>query len=482
MTDGLRLDGGPADARAAAGPGLRAPTVLVGLCLATAAYSVLQSLVVPALGIFQRELGTTPSGAAWILTGFLLSASVSTPLLGRLADLHGKRSVLLGALAAMSLGSAVSALADGLALMVAGRVVQGLGGAVFPLCFALIRDHLPPERRPRAFVAVSTVMSVGGAIGTVAAGPLLTVVSSRWLFGLPAVVSALGAIAVAALLPRGSRRRDDSRIDWLGAALLATWLGLLLFAISRSATYGWTTPQVAAPGLAAPAVAALWLILQHRSRHPLVDLRTLALPTVRATNAATLLLGVGMFGSWMLVPLLVAQPASSGIGFGASPTVVGLVMLPTALGTLLVLPLQSRLVRRHGPRAALAAGAATAGSAYLLLAVLHASIAQVCLAVLLMGAGLAFAAVGALVVEAVPPGQTGVSAAVNTVMRTVGGSLGATLGGTVLTWSVRASGLPSPRSYAVAMVVFAAALLGALLCALRIPRPPALRPGRGSGV
>ncbi|GID93881.1 MFS transporter [Amorphoplanes digitatis] len=480
MTEVPVLGGGPA-AQAAAGPppgrpnltAPRAPAVLAGLCLATSAYSVLQSLVVPALGVFRRELGTTPSGAAWILTAFLLSASVSTPLLGRLADLHGKRRVMLGALTAMSVGSTMSALADGLGPMVAGRAVQGLGGAVFPLCFALIRDHLPQQRRPRAFVAVSTVMSVGGAAGTVAAGPLLSVASSRWLFGIPALLSALAAIPVAALLPRGTRRDDGGRVDWPGAVLLATWLGLLLLAISLSGTYGWTSPRVLVPGLAVPAVAALWVVVQRRTRHPLVDLRTLALPTVRATNAATLLLGVGMFGSWMLVPLLVAQPASSGIGFGASPTVVGLVMLPTALGTLLVMPVQSLLVRRHGPRAALAAGTATAGTAYLMLAVLHGTLAQVCVAVLVMGAGvgLAFAAVGALVVEAVPREQTGVSAAINTVMRTVGGSLGATLGGTVLTWSAGSGGVPSPRSYSIAMVVFAASLFAALLCTLRIPRP-----------
>jgi MFS family permease len=449
------------------------PAIVGGLCLATAAYSVLQSLVVPALGVFQRELGTTPSGAGWILTAFLLSASVSTPLLGRLADLHGKRRVLLGALAAMSAGATISAVADGLILMVAGRAVQGLGGAVFPLCFALIRDHLPPERRPRAFVAVSTVMSVGGAAGTVAAGPLLSVASSRWLFGVPALVSALAAIPVGTLLPPGVRRRDGGRIDWLGAALLATWLGLLLLAISLSGRYGWTAWPVAVPGLAAPVLAAVWLTTQRRAPHPLVDLRTLALPTVRATNAATLLLGAGMFGSWMLVPLLVAQPASSGIGFGASPTLVGLIMLPTALGTLLVMPVQSRLVRRHGPRAALTAGTATAGAAYLLLAVMHGTLVQVCLAVLLMGAGvgLAFAAVGALVVEAVPAEQTGVSAAINTVMRTVGGSLGTTLGATVLTWSIGTSGYPSAWSYTIAMLVFAAFLGGALLCAIRIPAP-----------
>ncbi|GAB1695096.1 MFS transporter [Krasilnikovia sp. M28-CT-15] len=456
-----------------AGADLRGRAVLGALCLATAAYSVLQSLVVPALGVFQRELGTTPSGAAWLLTAFLLSASVSTPVLGRLADLHGKRRILLGALAAISVGSLISATAGGLGVMVAGRAVQGLGGVVFPICFALVRDHLAAADRPRAFVAISTVMSVGGAAGTVAAGPLLAVLSSRWLFGIPAVVSALAALPVAALLPPGAPRRAATRVDWPGAALLATWLGLLLLAISLGGRYGWSDPRVAGPGLAALPLAVLWLAGQRRARNPLVDLRTLAMPTVRATNAATLLLGFGMFGSWMLVPLLVAQPVASGIGFGASPTVVGLVMLPTALGTLLVLPAQRRLVRRYGLRAALTVGAGTAGSAYLMLAVWHGTLPQVCAAVLVMGAGvgLAFAAVGALVVEAVPREQTGVSAGVNNVMRTVGGSLGATLGGAVLTWSISASGYPSAGSYAAALALYALALACALLCGLRIPRP-----------
>ena len=145
MTDDLRLD--PAGGAVPYGPpvagAVRAP-ILAGLCLATAAYSVLQSLVVPALGVFRSELGTTPSGAAWILTAFLLSASVSTPLLGRLADLYGKRRVLLVALAAMSLGCTVSAAADGLGLAIslsgtygwtAPRVV--LPGLAAPVAAAL---------------------------------------------------------------------------------------------------------------------------------------------------------------------------------------------------------------------------------------------------------------------------------------------------------------------------------------------------------
>ncbi|MEU4428902.1 MFS transporter [Actinoplanes sp. NPDC024001] len=430
----------------------RAGALLGGLCLATAAYSVLQSLVVPALGVLRGELGTTPSGAAWLLTAFLLSASVSTPVLGRLADLHGKRRVLLAALSAMSAGALISALAADLPVMVAGRVIQGLGGAVFPLCFALVRDHLPVPRRPRAFVAISTVMSAGGAIGTVTAGPILSLLSSRWLFLIPALVSASAMIPVALLLPSGRRRAPEAKIDWLGAALLATWLGLLLLTISTGSPY---------PAPPAAVLAVVWWRHQRRAAQPLVDLRTLALPTVRATNAATLLLGFGMFGSWMVIPLMVADR------FHAGPTLVGLVMLPTAVGNLLIMPVHRRLAARQGPRAALALGIGTAGVSYLALALGQYNLPAVCAGILVMGAGigLAFAAVGELVVEAVPPTQTGVSAAVNTVMRTVGGSLGAATGGAILTHT------PGEAPYATVLLLYATALAAALLCAVQVPKP-----------
>jgi MFS family permease len=453
-----------------------ATAALGGLCLATAAYSVLQSLVVPALGVFQRELGTTPSGAAWLLTAFLLSASISTPVLGRLADAYGKRRILLVTLTAMSLGALTSAIADDLPVMVAGRVVQGLGGAVFPLCFALVRDHLPADSRPRAFVTISTVMSVGGAVGTVTAGPILTLLSSRWLFLIPALVAALAMIPVALLLPRVPRPSFDTSIDWYGAALLSVCLGSLLFAISRFPSAGWPWPLAGAV-----IVAPLWWRSQRRPPQPrvvsarfggrlsrlrraggpLVDLRTLALPTVRATNAGTLLLGFGMFGSWMVIPLLIVDR------FAVGPTVVGLAMLPTAIGNLLVMPVHRRLTARQGPRAALAAGIAAAGLSYLALAIWHHTLVQILFGILVMGAGigLAFSAVGALVVEAVPSEQTGVSAAVNTVMRTVGGSLGTAVGGSVLTWSAGES------SYVTVLLLYAAALAGALICAIQVPRP-----------
>jgi MFS family permease len=340
-------------------------------------------------------------------------------VLGRLADAYGKRRILLVALTAMSLGALTSAIATTLPVMVAGRVVQGLGGAA----------------------------------GTITAGPVLTLLSSRWLFLIPALVSALAIIPVLLLLPPARPIAGETTIDWYGAALLSTWLGLLLFAISRFPDSGWSWPLT---GVA--VLAPLWWRSQRRAARPLIDLRTLALPTVRATNAATLLLGFGMFGSWMVIPLLIVDR------FAVTPTVVGLAMLPTAIGNLLIMPVHKRLTARQGPRAALAAGISAAGLSYVGLALRHDTLLQVCIGILVMGAGvgLAFSAVGALVVEAVPSEQTGVSAAVNTVMRMVGGSLGTAVGGSVLTRS---------PAYVTVLLLYAAALAGALLCAVQVPRP-----------
>jgi MFS family permease len=177
------------------------------LCVATTSYSALQSLVVPALGTFQQRLHTTPGGTAWLLTAYLLSASVLTPVLGRLGDLYGKQRALAWSLVALAAGAVISAVARDLPVMLAGRLVQGAGGAVFPLAFAVIRDHVAADVRGRAIAAVSAVLSVGGALGTLAAEPVIAVLSYHWLFWLPAALSLLaaGATCFSSRSPSGTR-------------------------------------------------------------------------------------------------------------------------------------------------------------------------------------------------------------------------------------------------------------------------------------
>ena len=129
------------------------------------AYVLLQSLVVPALPTLQAALHTSQSTVSWIFTAYLLSASVATPVLGRLGDMFGKERMLVVVLAALSAGSLVAALTSSIGVMIAARVLQGLGGAVFPLAFGIIRDEFPRERVAGAIGGISTLLGVGSGLG-----------------------------------------------------------------------------------------------------------------------------------------------------------------------------------------------------------------------------------------------------------------------------------------------------------------------------
>src|SRR3954454_10460200 len=164
------------------------------LCLAGAAlaYALAQTMIVPALPELQRQLHASPADATWLLTGFLLTAAVATPLLGRLGDMYGKERWLLISLAVFGAGSVVCALSSTLVVMVAGRAVQGAGGAIFPLAFGIIRDELPRERVATAIGTVSAMFGIGGGVGLVVAGLIVDHASVAWIFWL-SVVACMGA-------------------------------------------------------------------------------------------------------------------------------------------------------------------------------------------------------------------------------------------------------------------------------------------------
>ena len=330
----------------------------------------------------------------------------------------------------------------------------------------MIRDQVAADQRGRAIAAVSAVLSLGGALGTLAAGPVIALLSYHWLFWLPAVLSLLAAAATRFFAPE-SGQRTAGRIGGLSVLLFAAWLTLLLLAVTKLPAGRPAVVSALAAG--ALLLAAGWAVRETRAADPLVDLRTLWLPEVRATNLATLLLGFGMFAAWMLVPLLVQQDPASGVGFGAHPAAVGLYLLPTVVGTLAVTPLVGRMSQPTGPRSALFVGGLAAAAAYAWLAFAHDSRVTLLLALLLEGAGigLAFAAVVIRTVGSVPADQTGVVTGVNTIMRTVGGTLGTSLAGALLGAFTATAGGPSSVAYTVAFAAFSTALLAAALIGLR---------------
>jgi EmrB/QacA subfamily drug resistance transporter len=447
---------------------------LAVLALAGLAYALLQSLVAPALPEIQHSLDASESEVTWVLTSYLLSASVATPLLGRLGDIHGKERVLIGVLVALAIGTVVSALATSLPVMVAGRVVQGAGGGIFPLAFAIIRDEFPRERVAGGIGLISAILGIGAGAGIVLAGVIVDNLSYHWLFWFPLVAVVVAIVATAMFVPE-SPIKAPARISWGAAALLSAGLAAVLLAVSEAATWGWASARTLGLIAAGLVVLALWVRVEFASSEPLVDMRVMRLPGVWTVNLAGFLLGFGMYGSFILLPQLVEQPESTGYGFGASVTAAGLYMLPSTAAMLVVGPMAGRLERRFGSKPPLVAGVVFAMASFILLAVAHDASADIYIAsgLLGIGIGLAFAAMANLIVVAVPADQTGVATGVNTVMRTIGGALGSQIIASILTANVvAASGLPAERGFTIAFWLAAGVLAVGVLASLAIPGRP----------
>ena len=221
--------------------------VLVVLLLAGVSFALSQTLVIPALPAIARELDASATETSWILTGFLLSASVATPIVGKLGDLYGKGRVLTGVLLVFSVGGVINALAGSIEVLIAGRVLQGVAAGVFPLAFGIVRDTFPPERVPAGLGMVSAIFGIGGGIGLPLSGVVVDNFDISWLFWLSLV--ALPAAVAAHLLIPPSPTRSGTRIDWVGAVLLSGALVCVLLGVSEADDWGWgSTANVALIG------------------------------------------------------------------------------------------------------------------------------------------------------------------------------------------------------------------------------------------
>jgi EmrB/QacA subfamily drug resistance transporter len=444
---------------------------LAVLSLAGIAYAVLSSAVVPALPTIQHNLHTSETGITWLLTGYLLSASVGTAILGRLGDMYGKQHVLVWTLVVLAGGTLLAALSHSLPLLIAARVVQGVAGGIFPLAFGIVRDEFPRERVAGSIGLLSAILGIGAGVGIVAGGVIVEHLSWQWLFWMPLVAIVVAAFCTSRFVPE-SPVRVPGKINWLAAALMSGGISAVLIAISETTVWGWGSAKTLGLLVAGLLLCAAWVLVDARSREPLIDMGMMRIRGVWTTNLTAFLLGAGMYSSFIVLPQFAQLPKSTGFGFGASVVVSGLYLLPSTLGMVVVGFAAGAIAARFGSKIAAVVGSAITAAAFGLIAVAHAHPYEMLLSAALLGIGigLAFAALGNLVVQAVPAHQTGAAGGMNTVMRTIGGAIGGQIAATFIA-DHTANGLPALAGFTDTFLMATGFLVVCTLAALLIPRP-----------
>ncbi|TJZ98833.1 MFS transporter [Actinacidiphila oryziradicis] len=444
------------------------------LCVVTAAlfaYSTLETMLSPALPAIQKAVGASTPAIAWVFTGLLLAGAVSTPLVGRLADVRDKRAVLLGVLAVVALGTLLAAVATNVALLTAGQVLQGVGLSLVPLSVGIIRDTQPARRIAAGNGLIVGTAASSTAVGLVVAGPILEVLPYTWLYWIPFVVIVAAFVVAWVVVPSCPPTRRG-RIDLAGGVLLALGLALLLIGISRSSKAGWGSPLVVSLLVVGVAVLGVFAAVELRTSEPMVDLRLLGTRAVLLTCAVAFVVGFGTFAVFVLVPMLVELPTTTGYGLGGSALSSGLYLVPLGIVGTAVAPLTGRLERAIGTRGVMLTGTVAMVAAALVLLAAPGRPWLILVSTALAGLTVGFGLTGAMniVVATVPEDRTASVSGLAFVAKSVGGALGAQLGAVLLAQSTAPDAeLPAWSGFRSAFLLAATVSLAAALLSIALP-------------
>ena len=411
-----------------------------------------------ALPSIQEDLGADLSELQWIVTGYALSFAALMLIGGKLADAYGRRLIFVVGIAVFTLSSLWCGLADSGDMLIAARVVQGMGAALMnPATLSIIAATFPPRQRGMAIGIWAGVSALALAIGPLVGGLLTEHLSWHWIFFVNVPVGVLGIAASFLLIPESKDETHES-LDLPGLATSALGLFALTYGLIEANAYGWTSARIL--GSFAVAVVALgsFLVIERRRRAPMLDLTLFRSGTYAGANIAMLLVALAMFGVFFFVSLYMQNV------LGYSAVEAGAAFLPMTLVVILVAPIAGKLSDRHGSRWLMSIGMVLLGLQLLYFSQLGADATfwNLLPAFLVGGLGMSMTMTptAAAATRAVPVEKSGVGAAVLNAMRQVGGSLGIAMMGAIV--AHQAGGRRSVDAF---MDGFEAALLVASLIA-----------------
>ena len=438
--------------------------------------AIQQTLVIPLLPHFTEILGASRNDVSWLVTLTLLTGCVSVPIITRMADMYGKKRMLIITVSFTMVGAIVAVTAPLLPILLIGRGMQGLGMALIPIGIAIMRERFPPRTLAPSLAMLSATMGVGGALGLPLVGWLF--VSFGWKSAF-LVVASLGAILItlAIFIIPESPVRSGGRFDILGAILLAISVAALLVVVSKGGEFGWLSTPTITLLCTALVVGAVWLWTQTRVRNPLVDLRTLRNRPVMLTNVYSLMLGFGMMSNTLLVSYQLQMPLDSGYGHGLNAFSAALAMLPGGLVSAAISPIGGLLINRVGSRTMLIVGASVVACGFISLSTWHSSVAAIIIGSCTLSAGtaLAFAAQPTIIMKNMPLGEVAAANGINSLLRSLGLTMAsAVTGGMLVAFAFPAVNgaepVPTWTGFGLTYGIAIAGSLFAVILAISIPR------------
>lgn len=395
--------------------------VLIILMIAEIISAFESAMILAGLSAWQRQTGD-PAMVGWIVSSYLLVSAVMAPLFGRLGDIFGRKQMLALVIAIAAIGSAISAFATDFTLVVIGRAVQGSAGAVLPLCYGLVREHLPADKLPFGVSLIVATAATAGAVGLLIGGILTDNFGPQSMF----FASALAAFAIAPLvalgMPSSPRIPFPKNFDWLGGVLFAPGIGALLYGLTEL-----RDGQAAILPLAGATVLLVWW-WRHEQAHPapLIDVRLLANRNCILANLGMLMAALGAMQVTQVTSLLMQQPIETGTGLGTSATFMGTMKMPTVMIGVLGSLGAGWLIPRYGQRMPIVAGALMIAVPTLLVAFEQTSLAliMVMITVTSVGINMVYAAIPTVIIASSPNDRTSEATGLMTVFRATGQALG----------------------------------------------------------
>lgn len=421
------------------------------------------SMVYAAIPTFIKEFHSDAATVGWAVTAFLLVAAASAAVCGRLGDMYGRERVLVVLLAAAAIGSFVSAIGDSIGSIIVGRAIQGVAGAILPLCIGLAREHLPAVKVPVAIAIISGSAVAAGSASLLVAGYMLDHASWHMIFVVAAVYAVLALLLVLFVLPWRPPVGTTQRVDYLGTIAFAPAIAAVLLGINKSGTWGWTDVKTLGLIVGGLAVLALWVLWELRVTDPIVNVRLFTDRKVALTMLATLAISVGPLGiSTMIIPLILQSPTTAPFGLGISPTNAGWLSFIGSMFGFVCTPLSGRISRAVGSRSAMLLGTALFTLSSAMLIVFHDSVAGMVAMIITVSVGTAFAytAMPNLIVEAVPESNTSEATGTNSVLRTGGQGIGTSIATMLLASSATAAGSAAPTASGLNTVATMMVVLG----------------------